>query len=106
MERVIDAPDAIHDAPRLTTDVPDAGAVELAILRTKVAMLEDQLTHERETVGNLWKQLGEAQSISRNLTHQLMPPTPEQPAESPSVASAVVGPVRSLNALLQRLWGR
>ena len=68
--------------------------------------LEDQLTRERETVGNLWKQLSEAQSISRNLTHQLMPPTPEQPTESPSVAPAVVGPARPLKGLLSRLWGR
>ncbi len=107
MERLTDAPDAIHDAPRLTAD---AGGVELAILRTKVAMLEDQLTRERETyrdtVEDLRSTLKAEQEERRNLQRQLMPPAPQQPTESPSVASAVVGPVRSLNGLLSRLWSR
>jgi septal ring factor EnvC (AmiA/AmiB activator) len=70
MERVTDAPDAIHDAPRLTTDAPDAGGVELAVLHTKVAMLEDQLTREKETVDDLRKRLDRADERLLALTHQ------------------------------------
>jgi excisionase family DNA binding protein len=108
------------------TDVtPGASETELALLRLKVQMLEEQMAQERElrgqernaqdreretfreTVDDLRKRLDDEQSERRILQRLLMPPAAtERPQERPSRVSAVVEPPRSQRGFLGRLLGR
>lgn len=55
-------PERTADTPWSAPEPPDAGGVELAVLRTKVAMLEDQLGREREAVDDLRRRLDRAEA--------------------------------------------
>lgn len=84
------------DAPRITPEpAHDAGGVEVSVLQVKVAMLEDQLHRERDTVEDLRKRLDRAEERVYQLTHQSLQETPRPPQEPP----------RS-GGLLRRLLGR
>lgn len=86
-----------------TTPDPPAGqdVVELEVLRVKVAMLEDQLGRERETVDDLRARLDRAEERVLALTAQAGLGTgkpPEVPAHAHPVSGA---PLRGAPA---RLW--
>lgn len=92
--------------PRAPLRTPEAGA-ELAVLRLKVQMLEDQLARsdrERETVletvDDLRKRLDKAEERVLALS------APERPQERAFRSSAVVEPSRPQRSLLGRLLGR
>lgn len=81
-------------APRRATDAaadaPDGAAgAELAALRVKVALLEDQLGRERETVDDLRQRLDRSDERVRLLTFQ--PERSQQPPASRSVLRRLFG---------------
>ncbi len=72
------------DAPWSAAEpAPDAGGVEVSVLQVKVAMLEDQLHRERDTVEDLRKRLDRAEERVYQLTHQSLQETPQHP-QSPA----------------------
>ena len=91
---------------------------ELAVLRLKVQMLEEQLGRERElrdqeretnqeTVSDLRKRLDRAEERILALTYQAAPAATEKSQNEPS--KPLVGrlePPRSQRGFLGRLWGR
>lgn len=107
-----------------TAVTPGVSETDLALLRLKVHMLEEQMTRERElrsqereaqdrerevsrdTISDLRKRLDDEQAERRNLQLLLAPPAREKPQERPSSSLAVVEPSRSSRGFLSRLWGR
>jgi excisionase family DNA binding protein len=101
--------------------MPGVLETEVALLRLKVQMLEDQMAQERErrvqelnaqdrgratfreTVDDLRKRLDEEQPDRRILQRLLMPPAA---TEGPSRIPARVEPSRSPRGFLGRLFGR
>lgn len=71
----VEAPARVDGAPWRAADAPagaapDAVGAELAALRVKVALLEDQLGRERETVDDLRQRLDRSDERVRLLTFQ------------------------------------
>lgn len=97
--RVADAPRRTADAPWSAPEPHDAGGVELAVLRTKVAMLEDQLGREREAVDDLRRRLDRAEE--RVL---LTPPASSRLQPTPSKNPQVL--LEKAKEILSRFLGR
>lgn len=88
----------------------DVDGTELAVLRMRTQMLEEQLARERDTVDDLRTRLDRAEDRILALVHRPVatpvPPAPEKHVEAPTVVALVAKPSRPSWGFLARLLGR
>lgn len=97
--------------PQETAGEPTETGVELAVLRVRLEIVEQEREREREsaqaTIEDLRRRLDAEQEERRNLQRQIMPPAgTEKPQDRPSTVSARVEPSRSQKGFLGRFWSR
>jgi excisionase family DNA binding protein len=114
-----------NDTRRAETHVtPRASEIELALLRLKVQMLEEQMRQEREfrgqernvqdreretfreTLDDLRRRLDTEQEERRALQRLLAPPPPEKPQDRQVEVPTGIELPKTAKGFLSRLWGR